>query len=280
MAKGIDTSASAVATNALRALPFGQIIGAPLKACIDAQTEAALSTWNYINSVGITKDENTGESKAVYVKFSYRSNGRYCSLSVPLLTLVPIPYLAIKNINIAFKADIAASSSTAETNSSSLEVEAGMKAKAGFNIGLASASVEMSAKVSSKKDSTSTRDSKYSVEYTMDVAVTAGQDDMPAGMSKVLELLNNSIETIENDGELMVNATEVTLADGKATIFVTYKDQEGIFSPKKISVNKGATIEIRGTGALISFSNAGEYEISISDNTKIPTVKIKVNAQP
>ncbi|MCF0199670.1 MAG: DUF2589 domain-containing protein, partial [Bacteroidaceae bacterium] len=97
----IDPSASAVATSALQSLPFGQIIGGPLKACIDAQTEAALSTWNYINSVGITTDEN-GEAKAVYVNFSYRSNGHKCELSVPLLTLVPIPYLAIKDISYSY----------------------------------------------------------------------------------------------------------------------------------------------------------------------------------
>ncbi len=42
----------------------------------------------------------------------------------------------------------------------------------------------MNASYSSKKDSSATRDSKYSVEYTMDVAVHAGQDSMPAGMAK------------------------------------------------------------------------------------------------
>lgn len=51
----------------------------------------------------------------------------------------------------------------------------------------------MNASYSSKKDSSATKDSKYSVEYTMDVAVHAGQDSMPAGMAKVLEMLNNSI---------------------------------------------------------------------------------------
>lgn len=47
----------------------------------------------------------------------------------------------------------------------------------------------MNASYSSKKDSKATSDSKYSVEYTMDVAVKAGQDSMPAGLSKILELL-------------------------------------------------------------------------------------------
>lgn len=269
MAKGIDTSASNVATSALQSLPFGQIIGGPLKACIDAQTEAALSTWNFINSVGITTDDNTGEAKAVYVKFSYRSNGRSCALSIPLLTLVPIPYIAIKDINIAFKASIAASSSTAETNSSSLAVKAGMKAKAGFNTGIYSGSMEMSVNVSSKKDSSATRESKYSVEYTMDVAVSAGQDDMPAGMSKVLEILNNSIETIDNEGELILSQSEVTLADGSASVFVTYKNPDGYFTPDKIEASNGAKVETKGSGALVTFNHEGTYTISAKDNDKL-----------
>ena len=53
---------------------------------------------------------------------------------------------------------------------------------------------EMSASVSSKKDSSSTRDSRYSVEYTMDINVHAVQDDIPAGLAKVLGLLNESMD--------------------------------------------------------------------------------------
>lgn len=277
MANKLDKSASAVATSALQALPFGQIIGGPLKACIDAQTEAALSTWNYINSVGIVKDEETGESKAVYVKFSYRSNGRSCSLSIPLLTLVPIPYLAIKDINIAFKAQISSSASVAETNSSSLAVDTGIKAKAGFNIGVASASMEMSVNVSSKKDSSSTRDSKYSVEYTMDVSVNAGQDDMPAGMSKVLEILNNSIESIDNNGELVLSSSEVTLSDGTASVFITYKDTDGYLAPDKVEVKGGfVQLDIKGAGVLATFTSAGTYKVQISDNDKVQaTIVVK-----
>ena len=46
----------------------------------------------------------------------------------------------------------------------------------------------------SQKDSKATEESKYSVEYTMDIAVKAGQDSMPAGLAKVLELLGNSLD--------------------------------------------------------------------------------------
>ena len=34
----IDASAAGIAMNSLQAIPFGQVIGGPLKACIDAQS--------------------------------------------------------------------------------------------------------------------------------------------------------------------------------------------------------------------------------------------------
>ena len=51
-----------------------------------------------------------------------------------------------------------------------------------------------SASYSAKKDSTSARDSKYSVEYTMDIYVHAVNDSMPQGMETVLNLLNASLK--------------------------------------------------------------------------------------
>ena len=48
----LDSSASQTATNALQAIPFGTIIGGPLKACIEAQALAAQTTWEFIQNVG------------------------------------------------------------------------------------------------------------------------------------------------------------------------------------------------------------------------------------
>ena len=108
MAKNnIDTTPSTVAMSALQALPFGTIIGGPLQACVEAQTNAAQATWKFIREVGLTEGED-GEKKATYVSFLYRKNGRDATLNVPLLTIVPIPYLAIRDIDIAFDIHTAA----------------------------------------------------------------------------------------------------------------------------------------------------------------------------
>lgn len=281
MASSIDTTASTVATNALQSIPFGSIIGGPLSACIEAQTNAAKTTLDYIKEVGLTSDED-GNSRAVYVSFEYRKNGHKTVLSIPLLTIVPIPYFAIRDIDIAFKASISASSSLSTTKSNSLEVSAGMKAKAGFNIGVAKGSMEMSASVSSKKDSTATRDSKYSVEYTMDVAVKAGQDDMPAGMSKVLEMLSESIDSIVATGELTVSSQKISLAD--AGVYITYKNVEGYYDPSAIKIykagdenpindDKTCQLVLDETGAVCLLRKTGSYTVKAGDCSYLVTVE-------
>ena len=49
----INSAPSQVATDALQALPFSNIIGAPLEACIKAQAMAAQTTWKFIQEVGM-----------------------------------------------------------------------------------------------------------------------------------------------------------------------------------------------------------------------------------
>lgn len=60
----------------LQGLPFENLIGGPLRACIDAQREAAETSVDFITKVGLNKDKETGEKSAVYVSFSFIQNGR------------------------------------------------------------------------------------------------------------------------------------------------------------------------------------------------------------
>jgi hypothetical protein len=268
MENKIDTTPSTVATNALQAIPFGQIIGGPLSACVDAQREAALTTVSFINDIGLTTDKD-GNKEAVYVKFQYRRNGKNTVLSIPLLTLIPIPYLAIRDINISFKANISASASTSNSQNSSMKQDYGFSTSAGMNIGIARASASFNANISSKKDSSATRDSKYSVEYTMDVNVSAGQDDMPAGMSKILELLNESVDTVDTKGELNVSNTQLAL-NGSSSVgtYVTFKNADGYYDAAAIKIVDERDREVRDDvckitaddpGAVCMFYKEGTY---------------------
>lgn len=268
----ISNAPSQVATNALQAIPFSSMIGGPLKACIEAQAMAAKTTWDFIQEVGLNTDPETGEKKAVNVSFSFIQNGREVQLNVPLLTIVPIPYIAINSIDINFKASISASSSSVNETSSSEAVDAGADITAGLKIGPFHMDAKLNANYSSKKDSRATEESKYSVEYTMDIAVKAGQDSMPAGLAKVLELLGNSLDVSDPKGTLEVNAQKLKVGD---KLIATYKNKNGIFEPTSITCDS-LTLTEDGDSMSTVVETEGTYTLTAGDRS----VVIEVVAGP
>lgn len=273
----IDTTPSQVATNALQSIPFGSIIGSPLKACVEAQAVAAKSSWEFIKEVGLYTDPDTQEKKTVNVSFTFIKDGRMAQINVPLLTIVPIPYIAIKDIDINFKANISAESSTHSENSSSSEAKGDAELTAGLSLGPFSMSTKMNASYSSKKDSKATADSKYSVEYTMDVGVKATQDSMPAGLAKVLGMLGNAVGVSDPKGTLEVNKTKLMIDDGtEGVLIATFKNSEGLLDPKAININNNvdpAKMNIDGDNKIFSLAE-GTYELTAGkQNIKIDVVK-------
>ena len=198
-------------------------------------------------------DPNTGQKEAVNVSFQFMQNGHMVQLNVPLLTIVPIPYIAIHDIDINFKANISASSSSVNEQSSSSALDAGAEASIGAKWGPFHMDAKMKANYSSKKDSKATQESKYSVEYTMDVAVKAGQDSMPAG-------LGNTLDVSDPDGTLEVSARELTLTDGKATLIATYKNSKGIFEPESIKID-GVTGKVSDDSVVFELKEAKTYTV-------------------
>lgn len=177
--------------NNLATIPFFALIGGPMNAAIEAQASAAKSTVDFIKTVGFD-DKN----KVNNVIFKYGEGEVEQTLKVPLLTIVPIPFIRIDDMTINFKASMSQSTETEDTTSTSTTKEAKISGSASYWF----VKVKMSGSVSSKKDSTSTQNSKYAVEYTIDVNVHAVQDDMPAGMAKILNILAESIERQQEGG--------------------------------------------------------------------------------
>lgn len=264
----ISNAPSQVATNALQAIPFSSMIGGPLKACIEAQAMAAKTTWDFIQEVGLNTDPETGEKKAVNVSFSFIQNGREVQLNVPLLTIVPIPYIAINSIDINFKASISASSSSVNETSSSQSIDAGADITAGLQVGPFHMDAKLNANYSSKKDSRATEESKYSVEYTMDIAVKAGQDSMPAGLAKVLELLGNSLDVSDPKGTLEVNTQKLKVGD---KLIATYKNKNGIFEPASITCDN-LTLTEDGDSMSAVMETEGTYTLTAGDRNVVVNV--------
>lgn len=122
-------------------------------------------------------------------------------LQVPLLTMVPIPYLRVDETTIQFRAklnsmeykqlDTAANISGSFESSSSGSFSAETKKRRKQR----KASFERSAtlKVSASYQRTSTQGKKVDRQYTLDVSVKAVQDELPGGMERILGILEDTI---------------------------------------------------------------------------------------
>jgi len=248
----IDTSPSTVATSALQAIPFGTLIGAPLDAAIEAQARAAKTTTDFITAVGFDAD-----GKAKQVIFDYNREGKIVTLVVPLLTIIPIPYIQVDRIDINFKANISASaSSVLETTESTT---AGGEVSAGW--GRFGARANFKANYSSKKDSTSTQDSRYSVEYTMDITVAASQSSMPTGLATVLNILQGSIAGSERGGQIVVTPESQTMSEPKQELAYTFnvKDENGV--------------NLAGRNVSLKIETEAKVTFSVAAGTAAPTDK-------
>lgn len=275
----IDSTPSMVATAALTNIPFSNIIGAPLDACIEAQAKAAKKTWEFIHEVGMQTSDDGKTKEAVNVSFTFISNGKIRRLNIPLLTILPVPYIAIQNIDVAFKANISASSSYVQEDTSSLSGNLEGNGSMSVGWGPFKASVNLKGGFSSKKDSRATQDSKYSVEYTIDVGLRAGQDSMPAGLAKVLEILNGSLNMSDPDGELAVNGTSfvVEKKTDTAEVIVTYINAEGIYKPTEISLENGEKGEIIDKKSMRFNLTPEKYTIIAGQYKQIVVVTSKEN---
>jgi len=223
----------------LNGIPFDNIIGAPLSAAVDAQAKAAVSTVNFIESVGMRNGK--GDTKeAVYVVFSYVQNGRRANISVPLLTIVPIPYIAINNINLDFKVAVNATDETTleDVYSEQKDENSSSSSKKGGGWLTTKKVSKMSTSLSTKRDSKSTQDSKFSVEATIDVHIQAGQESLPSGMAKILGMLSEAVSVVPEKGELTVDGPYEQGTD--RYIIIMYKNPYGLFSTEQIHCSAGA----------------------------------------
>jgi hypothetical protein len=98
----------------LSSVPLYQIIGAPLLALVQAETQAAQATANFIQQVGFeppTEDDSLEYGRLKVVTFRYSKTGvggRVTNfvVEVPVLSIVPIPTLEVREATIDFAVEI------------------------------------------------------------------------------------------------------------------------------------------------------------------------------
>ena len=166
MAGGDSKEGGKQVVSALHSIPFGNIIGGPLAACVHAQAEASQTTLNFIR--GFTMADSgidVDGAEPVTVTFSFVMNGVPTLMTLPLMTLVPIPYMRIEHINLSFTADITACSNE-----------------------------KMEARYASEGyKRTEENEKSVSVQSKMGIHVRATTSDMPSGMARMLDFFANNL---------------------------------------------------------------------------------------
>ena len=124
----------------------------------------------YVDAVAFRKSTDVvGDLEPVTVTFLYQANGRYRRLTMPLIMLVPVPYLQIDAVDFSFKATVTACSKDR------------LQAKYMNGSITASATSEVQAK-----------------NY-IDIQMRATPASMPSGISKLIELMSNDMAVLASE---------------------------------------------------------------------------------
>jgi Protein of unknown function (DUF2589) len=245
----------------LQALPLEQIIGSPLGAAIKAQAIAARTTVDFIRDVGLNRSPATGEYSAVTVDFKFDrtieetlpplvSGGPTgkgfriipSKLEVPLLAIVPIPFIRITDMTIDFEYKIRDVEQTEHVEE--LGIQAKVEAQYWF----------IKAEVSGSYTNKSTNKRETDRSASLRITVNAAQDQIPEGLARVLEMMHEQLKV-------------VPLSSG--TVLPTPAARINSFSPIRVSAD----------GTPKTFLIAGERLIgakvpTFDDSTGITSVNI------
>lgn len=285
------TTMAETAIKQMENVNMSKLIGAPINAAVEAQFDAARKMLDCIQQIGLK--DNT----LAVVTFNFFKNGKQATMTVPLLTLVPINAMRIKEMTYSFKLKIDTESSVNLQTGAENTISYGTNIKGGDDKKAAPAGEKdpkadkaggaktaeavknnavqveptFATSFSSKKDSKATQNSKYSVETSMDISLTvAPEENMPGGISRMLEILNNTIDVHNPNGELTVKANRVSMVDGVAVTNVSYINGEGNYDPGKVTCKKMGSKEgdskvlamNNGEGVDLLFLEEGMYVVS------------------
>ena len=173
----------------IHSLELFELLSAPLVAMIQADAQAARATVEFIEAVGFVAPEpGAGEDREPgrlrmahfrYQKLDENNDLKEFVVSVPLLALVPIPSLQIKQARVSLLAritDVAAEKPAAEP-----------AAPAG---GIPARRLRIFAKPVA---SSGAKGREVRASFDLEVQISLGQADLPAGMEKVFNVLDQAI---------------------------------------------------------------------------------------
>jgi hypothetical protein len=186
-----------------RTLHLYELLAAPLAALVKAESLAARTTLDFIDSVGILAEPGQGgeerEAPAQergrlrmtqfrYEKLDENNQPAEFITSVPLLSLVPIPTLQIKEAKVSLAARIVAL--TVEPTTAASGGSAGPAAGGRLASWLQPRRVSMITKPAA---SSGPKDNQVRGTHHFDIEMSLGQADVTVGLERIFNLLDQSI---------------------------------------------------------------------------------------
>ncbi|MCR9244622.1 MAG: DUF2589 domain-containing protein [bacterium] len=192
-----------------QALEFGSLIGAQLTALIEAEAEGAEKTAEFIESVGFDRQPD-GSMKLRMVTFEMErrdtdGTSRVHRISMPIITLVPIPMLTIESATLAFDLNVehhtiakSASTAAASPTPTTFRERLAARSPGATPKKKPKLATRLVSKRQGRSSSRSTNDTKSNAD--LQVQVQIGQADFPIGIERLLNVAELSLQD-ETNGE-------------------------------------------------------------------------------
>ncbi len=172
-----------------QALPLEFIVATPLLATVKAQAAAAVATRQFIE--GLCDPPASGGARApimvsLRAQFQDSSSGqtREATVEAPLLALVPVPHLRIDALTVSFRYEVTQTIKNAETVDKGIEFEAGTSDALSHFV---------RATLKGNLSAHSTREEVANRSGSLEISLHASESEIPAGLSKLLDLLSQTI---------------------------------------------------------------------------------------
>jgi Protein of unknown function (DUF2589) len=290
----------------LKQLPLEHIIGAPLEAAIKSQAMAARTTVDFITNVGLKSDGN-GDLVAQLVDFKFDrtleevqpnpTNGQPplrnfrvvpSKLTVPLLAIVPIPFIRITDMTIDFEYKVR----DIETNEHSDEFNVSAKVEAKYWIFKAEVSGSYGSKNAARRETDQST--------TLRITVNAAQDNIPEGLARVLDMMHDQLKVVPlESGALqpqptarIISVSPVSFPKSASNQVLTLKG-EGLdaakITPQAVPEDSTVTVaspqlpaggtagaDLAVTVTVTSSTTVGEKTIRLATPNGIASVKVNV----
>ncbi len=175
-------------------VPMYQLIGAPLQALIQAEALAAQASAEFIETVGFVKDENTPEGsfgKVKTVTFTYKKqnvNGAIetAELTLPVLSLIPIPLLHIQDATLEFNMQLSEEETFEGDNTEAVGNEVNEPVFSPQTTYLQDNSV-------SYKGTFVPQNADISQKIDLKIKINVAQADVPVGLAKLFQAMDLAV---------------------------------------------------------------------------------------